>query len=727
MWNAPLPVYAMAHRLAPNRITLVSPGDGAAGEAAEHVVAILRSEGFDVAYRPVASGVDLVAESATLPALRKVLDKAIRHRTEVTVDYTGGSKLMAAYARWLLGDRPTRAVYLDASTSDAVFDDGTRLPYAGGNLPLDHIARLHRTALKDWRRIDAQTPLDRDRQRGDALLKRLAHLTSGTRAYTTSDILGFVDRAAEGRPNDLHAAIGRFANGTALLLDLEIKQLGDWLERWVAARVREAVPDADVYLNVEGQLEVPAHTRLLGLLRRSADQRDVDGDVLEAASSEAVGSARKASGAKFEVDVVAVVGYGVSALSCYSGTEASMFAWKAREISARAAQLGGSVTRPVFVAPLESEVREKLAADLQPAWDKLTGTTVVGLSELLRTVYGDKRPLLEAIRGPARPTPPAAAGWEPLPPGIDLVATIGGSPLPTHQAIETHDARNVLLLHSPDTRSVAHRLAEVHRTSGRTVTLRAVDPFDGHSSAEAIRGVEATAALDLTGGTKPMASHALLTHVAHNDGALSRATYVDGLKGVLRQLDGGARRLPGSLQPAHVMQLYGWRLTGQSKPSQLRGDDLSMLAQRVRDEDRRVRAQIVAAVATLMAAQVPGSIVRTNLTLRRADDGAPPDPAPDVVATVNGVLCALFVAWGPDDAPQRRVWQALATGRQLGGDYTRTALVARVKPVTARAAEAATVARLGGNPQVRVFSPDELAAIIDGATEPLARWARGGR
>jgi hypothetical protein len=725
MWNAPLPVYAMAHRLAPKRMTLISPGAGPAGEAAEHIVEILLSEGFNIAYRPVASAVDPVAERDGLPALHKVLDKTIRHRPEVTLDYTGGSKLMSAYARWLLGDNPGRAVYLDARTSDAVFDDGTRVPYDEGNLPLDLIAGLHRTMLSEWRRVDVETPLERDLERGDALLKRLANLTRGMRAFTTADIVTFVNAAADGRPDELRAAIGRFARGSAVLLDLEINKQGDWLERWLAARVRQAVPDADVYLNVEGRLELPAVTRLLGALQRAADGSDVNAVELAEASSEAVGAAHGTSGARFEIDVVAVRGYRVSALSCYAGVDPAKFAWKAREISVRAAQLGGSVTRPVFVAPLESEVQEQLASDLMPGWDKLTGTRVLGLHDLLRTAYGDLGPLREALVGRPPQVVTAAGAQDAMPSAIDLVATVGGSPLPTHEAIAAHDARNVLLVHSPDMRGVALRLADANRAGGRAVTLREVDAFDGATTAAAVREAGETAALDVTGGTKPMAAHALLAHAAGSDVASARVTYVDGLQGVLRQLDGTAQRLSLKLQPSDVMLLHGWRLTGQTKPSRRSDEEMVRLAARVRADDRHIRSEVVAAIAAALSAQVPGAIARCNLTLRHAEDEAVADPVPDVVAIVNGVLCAVFVPWTADDDPKERVWQALSISRQLGGAYTRVALITRLKPDKARHCEQATVLRTGGVPQARVFSATEVADALTGNKRLLAGWATG--
>jgi len=725
MWNAPLPVYAMAHRLGPRCMTLISPGAGAAGEAAEHTVDVLRSEGFDVSYRPVASAVDPIAERDGLPALHKVLDKTIRRGSGVTLDYTGGSKLMSAYARWLLGDRPRQAVYLDAGTSDAVFDDGRRVPYDGANLPLDLIAGLHRTMLSEWRRVDPQTPLTRDLERGDALLKRLSNLTRGMRAFTTGDIVTAVNSAAVGHGEELKRAIGRFAGGSAVLLDLEINKQGDWLERWLAARVGQAVPAADVYLNVEGRLELPAVTRLLDVLQRAAETRDVTATLLNEAADEAVRSARGTTAAKFEIDVVAVVGYGVSALSCYAGVDPAKFAWKAREISARAAQLGGTVTRPVFVAPLESEVQDQLTANLMPGWSMFTGTRVLALNELLRTVYGDLGPLREAVLGRPGEDVTTTDDEDPLPAEIDLVATVGGSPLPTHQAIEAHGARNVLLIHSPDMRPVALRLAQVHRGRGRAVTLREVDAFDGGATAAVVREAGGAAALDLTGGTKPMAAHALLAHAGRGDGALATATYVDGVQGMLRQLDGVARRLPLKLQPADVMLLHGWRLSGQSKPSSLRSDEMRLLAQRVRADDRNVRAQVVAAIASALSAHVPGTVVRTNLTLRHTDDEAAADPAPDVVATVNGVLCAVFVAWTQDEDPKQRVWQALSVGRQLGGNYTRVALVTRLMGDSARTYEQATVVRTGGMPQARVFSAAQVAQIFEGEPGLLVRWATG--
>lgn len=725
MWNAPLPVYAMAHRLKPHRMTLISPGAGPAGEAAEHLVGILCTEGFDVAYRPAASAVDPVGERDGLPALHKVLDKAIRRHPEVTLDYTGGSKLMSAYARWLLGDRPSRAVYLDAGTSDAVFDDGRRLPYDGANLPLDLIAGLHRTMLSEWRRVDSQAPLTRDLERGDALLKRLANLTRGMRAFTTGDIVTAVNSAAVGHGDALQRAIGRFAGGSAVLLDLEINKQGDWLERWLAARVGQAVPAADVYLSVEGRLELPAVTRLLDVMQRAAETRDVTATVLKEAADEAVRSARGTTAAKFEIDVVTVVGYGVSALSCYAGVDPSKFAWKAREISVRAAQLGGTVTRPVFVAPLESEVQDQLTANLMPGWSTFTGTRVLALGELLRTVHGDLGPLREAVIGRPSQRAPASSAARSVPDGIDLVATVGGSPLPTHQAIESHGARNVLLIHSPDMHPVARRLAEVHRKHGRVVTLREVDPFDGEAAAAAVREAGDGAALDLTGGTKPMAAHALLAHAGGSHIVPSDVTYVDGVQGALRQLDGVARRLPLKLQPAEVMLLHGWRLTGQSKPAGLRSDDMRLLAQRVRADDREIRTPVVAAIASALSAHLTGAIVRTNLTLCHSDDEAAADPAPDVVATVNGVLCAVFVAWAPNEDAKQRVWQALSVGRQLGGNYTRVALVTRLWPDAARSYEQATVVRTGGMPQARVLCATEVAEILEGEPGRLVRWATG--
>ena len=101
-----------------------------AAQSAQQLSAVLEQHGIAVTLTFGADATDLDAGSVD-DSMRTVIDRALSPVDTVILDYTGGSKLMAAAARLTVGrDGDSRAVYLDVSTGLLRWDDGREQPPA---------------------------------------------------------------------------------------------------------------------------------------------------------------------------------------------------------------------------------------------------------------------------------------------------------------------------------------------------------------------------------------------------------------------------------------------------------------------------------------------------------------------------------------------------------------------------------------------------------------------
>jgi hypothetical protein len=95
-WDHPLPSAVVALTLRPQVLTLVTPTSGA--ESARALEAVLGRHGIEVDVQFGDEATDLDAGGAET-RMRAVISRVLSADGGATLDYTGGSKLMAAIAR----------------------------------------------------------------------------------------------------------------------------------------------------------------------------------------------------------------------------------------------------------------------------------------------------------------------------------------------------------------------------------------------------------------------------------------------------------------------------------------------------------------------------------------------------------------------------------------------------------------------------------------------------
>ena len=139
--------------------------------------------------------------SAKGPPMRAVIDQSLEDGA--VLDYTGGSKPMAAWARFRLGrdDRASaRAVYLDVTTGQLRWDDG-RSDVPAAVLTPAEIGRLHGTRVTHAGHLDERPDLLADGiADAAALVRRLA--VGPARLVHWRDVVEQVELACGRDPED---------------------------------------------------------------------------------------------------------------------------------------------------------------------------------------------------------------------------------------------------------------------------------------------------------------------------------------------------------------------------------------------------------------------------------------------------------------------------------------------------------------------------------------------
>jgi hypothetical protein len=282
----------------------------------------------------------------------------------VWLNYTGGTKVMAAHARMAfaeIGGEPARSTYLDEGGKDVAprlrQDDGRsrRLTELGGPaLDLQTVLALHgiqhkpRTALDgsptedDARAILCAVLRDpglarrlyKERRRLDALKKPSAAVSA---PFSPGD--HGVELSIRALPES--------AQMSRKLYESWYKFIGgEWLEDWIGAKLR-------------GLVLTPPPEIVVG-----------------------VNAFRGEARANLEVDVAAVRGHRSYFTSCTTDTTKPLCKSKLFEVAVRSRQLGGDLARAALVCLADDRTVGALQQDIDDLWGATNTTQVFGLSDL---------------------------------------------------------------------------------------------------------------------------------------------------------------------------------------------------------------------------------------------------------------------------------------------------------------------------------------------------------
>lgn len=269
------------------------------------------------------------------------------------LDYTGGTKAMAAHARLALEsvriDADRVASYIDHSRNVLRFDDGRRVALRTATLTLQSLAAMHGGLLS--------ADMGRDRPDADWLRSFGASVVREMGRATTPQArkTAYLARAAQLK------ALPASPSWKAKLSAVP----GTWLEWLVEDRVMAALGSR------------PRSSREVMVGSRFRPERAAD---------------------TAEIDVLVRVGWRVTLLSC--DTSLSEKRWtanhkqKAIESVARARQIGGDAAGAAFVTLLESDGVEAVSRHLPPT-ELNAPSKVFGRHDLVRWLDGDLGDLTE--------------------------------------------------------------------------------------------------------------------------------------------------------------------------------------------------------------------------------------------------------------------------------------------------------------------------------------------
>ena len=369
----PVPNYLTACALRPRRVALVyteETKDAKDRLRRELARALQLSE--DAFHEP------FVADATCATTVRRIVDPLLQHEDQdVLLNYTGGTKVMAAHARLVFYEangKPEHASYLDEGGKDRSskehqprlrFDDGNAKPlsdYPEIPLTLATVLALHGITHKPR---DARTPAPTTDDGRELLCKVLADpplaaalycererlqelgnpnkatsepfradrygLTLSLPEFPTSEQLGQIGKAAEKKSwfRQWYGFIG-----------------GEWLEEWLGAQIRALglAPTTEITVGVNAY--------------------------------------RGEKQAQLEVDVAVVRGQRSYFVSCTTDTGKHICKSKLFEVAVRSRQLGGDLARAALVCLANDQTVSALQADVNDVWGASNTTKVFGLSDV---------------------------------------------------------------------------------------------------------------------------------------------------------------------------------------------------------------------------------------------------------------------------------------------------------------------------------------------------------
>jgi len=359
----PLPNYLSTLVLKPSRsVRLLYTGE--TEEVMQRLQSVLKSKGFSVQTRAMGEASNT---NDIRSALNDVLEKLRREEGVIHLNYTGGTKVMAAHARMAFKEQQSedgQASYLYERKGLLIFDNGDAMDVKGTRLTLEDILNLHgvqKTSETESPNPDGKslpTKADACKVASAVLARETPQLA--TRLYGIHRKNGRRRPFSEARENpvNLEERVGLRLSVSLLPVEENWNRRryekwcefleGTWLELWVGNLIKELVDNGDtVHVGVNCQR----------------------------------------GGRQFEVDLLIIRGPRLYLVSCTTAAKISLCKSKLFEVALRARQLGGDLARSALVCLLHGGddrglFIDQLRLDIKDSWDAPNTPEAFGFDDL---------------------------------------------------------------------------------------------------------------------------------------------------------------------------------------------------------------------------------------------------------------------------------------------------------------------------------------------------------
>lgn len=360
----PLPNYLSACALRPGKIALVytEETEDAKDRLKRKLKEVLTSDVEDA----------LVKDATDAREVRRTIDHVLPGKnTEVLLNYTGGTKVMAVHARMAFYERggtAEHASYLDEGGKGRQprlrFDCGDSKPLAEFEdvpLNLQTVFSLHGIVHTP------RTPKDPAPIADDArkiLCKVLQDVPLAAALYCERERLEEYSNPLKAVPEPFRAERYGLALSQPIFPTEQLKDLGnsdwrkswfkqwysfiggEWLEEWVGKQIHalDLQPKPEIVIGVNA--------------RRGLEK------------------------AELEVDIAAVSGHRSYFISCTTDATKSVCKSKLFEVAVRSRHLGGDLARAALVCLAGDTITSQLQKDIDDLWGASNSTKVFGLSDI---------------------------------------------------------------------------------------------------------------------------------------------------------------------------------------------------------------------------------------------------------------------------------------------------------------------------------------------------------
>ncbi len=362
----PLPNYLTATLLRPNKVVLIHTPETC--EPAERLNSVLGNQAeIEMLRLAKASDAREIAE-----AIKRIMSESGPER--VHLNYTGGTKIMAAHARmafWKSGGKDQNASYLNDGARCLFFDDGRLVTLENHDLglTLDLIGRIHGCEMLPDSGRATDGPTEKDAcviaaivARDAKLAKCLCHTAQRFKEQ------GKPHKALEQpwRPQDIGLTLSAIQVPEEDWDDNRFKAWwrflgGGWLEVALAAWTRQATgltPSQGIYWDLKGR--------------------------------------------RFEIDVALVRSHRLYVISCTTDNKLGLCKSKLFEVAMRARQLGGDLARSALVCLIDGQDAkgkyiDQLRDDVKSVWKASNKPQAFGLADLREWTGAAGSPNLDTL------------------------------------------------------------------------------------------------------------------------------------------------------------------------------------------------------------------------------------------------------------------------------------------------------------------------------------------